>query len=95
MLTDDQTRSNIVVNLRRILASRGISQRKLAEMAGEPVMNISRVARGENLANVATIARIAEALDVSIDRLVSPVPEKILHAAIDSGTEIGTIQTSR
>lgn len=99
MLTDDQTRRNIATNLRRILAARGISQRKLAELTGEPVMNISRAVRGENVANVAMIARIAEALDVSIDRLVSqPSSENIpnsVAASVDSSTEIGTMQPSR
>jgi transcriptional regulator with XRE-family HTH domain len=98
VLTDEQTRQNIARNLQRILAARDISQRKLAEMTGEPVMNVSRAVRGENVVNVATIARIAEALDVSIDRLVLQPAEiipKSVVAHIDSRTNFGTIPTSR
>ena len=98
VLTDEQTRQNIARNLQRILAARRISQRRLAEMTGEPVMNVSRAVRGENVVNVATIARIAEALDVSIDRLVLQPAEiipKSVVAHIDSRTNFGTIPTSR
>lgn len=72
VLTDSEIRANIAGNLRRILASRGLSQAQLAELSGESEMNISRVIRGETMAGTCIIAHIAEGLDVSIDRLVFP-----------------------
>jgi len=76
MINDDDVRRNLAENLCRILAERGISQRGLAAMTGDPVMTISRVCRGENLVRAGVRGRIAEALDVSADRLMGPPPKK-------------------
>lgn len=73
--TNDQARQNLATNLQRILAERGWSQRHLAAVTGEPFMTINQIVRGKNLPKVGSVARIAEALAVSIDRLVGPPPE--------------------
>ena len=77
MIKDDQAREYIAQNLCRILSERGLTQVQLAEMTGDTEMTISRVCRGKCTPGVGIIARIAEALDVSMDRLAGPPPEKV------------------
>jgi transcriptional regulator with XRE-family HTH domain len=77
VLSDSEVRANIAANLRRILDSRGLTQADLARLSGESEMNISRVIRGESTAGTGIMARIAEALDVSLDRLVFPPSAEI------------------
>lgn len=79
MLSDHETKITIGANLRRILAERDLTQSDLARMTGDPVMTISRICRGENQPLAGVLGRIAEALDVSIDRLLSR--EKIRDTA--------------
>ncbi len=76
MLSNDDVRRNLAANVRRLLEDRNITQADLARRSGESENAISRVVRGRLLASSATIARIAEAFDVSIDRLVNASPEK-------------------
>ena len=77
VIQNEQTRQNIAENLRRILQDRGLTQVSLASMSGDTEMTISRVCRGICTPGVGVIVRIAEALDVSIDRLAGAPPEKI------------------
>jgi len=76
VVTEHDARQNISENLRRILRDRGIKQTELAKMSGEPDMAISRLLRGQHTPTVTLLAHVAEALDVSMDRLVSPPPRK-------------------
>lgn len=76
MITDEQAKSFLAVNLTRILRNRGLSQNALARMTNESPMRISTICRGTNVPDIACVARIAEALDVSIDALVRPVEAK-------------------
>ena len=80
MVSDDQTKNNIAENLRRILESRGLEQKFLADATGENQMTISRIVRGKNVPGAGVLARIAEALDVSIDRLVQAPPESVKNS---------------
>lgn len=75
MLTDDEARRYLAANLQRLMENRRINQSDLARLTKEPVMTISRAFRGENMPRASVLARIAEALDVSIDRLLGPPPE--------------------
>ena len=84
MYPDDTVVQNIAANVRRLLQDREISQSELARLTTESEMNISRVARGESVVGIGIITRIAEAFDVSIDRLVSPLPEKTLPKIANS-----------
>ncbi len=77
MIQDEQARENIAENLRRILQDRGLTQVSLASMTGDTEMTISRICRGICTPGVGVIARIAESLDVSIDRLAGIPSEKI------------------
>lgn len=75
MLTDEQVKVNVAANLRRLLADRGLSQRQLAVLTGDNEMTISNACRGVHVPGAGIITRIAEALDVSTDRLTGPVPK--------------------
>ena len=55
--------------------NRGLIQSDLVKLTGEPVMTISRVCRGQNVPRATLAAKLAEALDVSIDRLLAQPPE--------------------
>jgi len=78
VVSETDARQNIAANLRRILLERGMKQTELARRSGESDMSISRVLRGQNTPTVTLLAHIAEALDVSMDRLLSPPSEKNL-----------------
>jgi transcriptional regulator with XRE-family HTH domain len=81
MIENAEAVTNVAANVRRLLRDRGWPQSRLAGLTGEPEMQISRIVRGLILPNVATLARIAEAFDVSIDRLVARPPAKVLDEA--------------
>ena len=85
MLSDSEIRANLAANVRRLLHSRGLSQAELARLTRESEMNISRVVRGENVVRTGIVVRIAEALDVSIDRLVAARAEKTLQKTAEAG----------
>lgn len=74
---DAQSRQYIADNLRRILQDRELTQAALAAMTGDTEMMISRVCRGICTPGVGVVARIAEALDVSMDRLAGAPSKKI------------------
>lgn len=70
MLTDYEAQTNIADNVCDLLESRGMSQSELAKMIGENRMSVSRICRAENLPNIGILARIAEALEVTVDELL-------------------------
>ncbi len=76
MVTNDQVKRYVAENLTRILNSRGMTQKALAKMAGEDEMTISRLCRRQVSPNVAVMVRIADALEVSVDKLTSKPSQK-------------------
>jgi transcriptional regulator with XRE-family HTH domain len=76
MLTDDQAKALISQNVERLLEKRGINQSKLAELSGESEMNISRLISGKSMPRAGLLARVAEALEVTIDRLLMEPPKE-------------------
>lgn len=82
MISDDDVRHNVAVNLQSLLDDRDWSQSELARRSGVWQTNISRVIREECIPTVAVLARLAEALHVSMDRLVAAPPEKIARKKI-------------
>lgn len=80
MPTDDEVRFNIAANLKRILDDRGMSQSQLARMTGDTQANISHLCAARHVAGGGVLARIADALDISIDVLVA-APKKLLANA--------------
>ena len=79
MIDDTTAKQNIAANVRRLLESRGWPQSRLASATGEQEMQISRIVRGCSVPNAVALARIAEAFDVSIDRLLAAPPESHLE----------------
>lgn len=76
MVTDEEAKENIAANVLRLLSARGWSQKKLSVETGETEMTVSRICRGQSVSGIGVIARIAEALDVTIDRLIDQPPRK-------------------
>lgn len=79
--TDTEVKSNLSANLHRLLRDRGLTRTALSQMTGDPLMTISSTVAGKHVPNVALLSRIADALDVSIDRLISAPPEKLSAAS--------------
>lgn len=75
MLTDEEIKLNIAANSQRLLAARDWSQKELAEAANVPQMTVSVIVRGSHMPGVGILSRIAEALDVTIDRLIASPPD--------------------
>ena len=71
VLTDAKAMENLSSNLRRLLADRSMSQAELARITGDGEMNISRYVRGVVMPGAGALARLAEALSVPTDRLLS------------------------
>jgi transcriptional regulator with XRE-family HTH domain len=78
--TDEQFRKHVAANVLRLLDDRGWSMRELGRRTGEAPTTISAVCAGKYETGGATLKRIAEALDVSMDRLSDPSPEPISRA---------------
>ncbi len=72
MITDKQTKSYLAENVSDLLDSRGWTQKQLADATGENQMMISRIVRGEHIPAASVLARIAEALDTTMDKLLEP-----------------------
>ena len=75
MLSDEEVTENLSANLIRLLQERGMSQSELARRSGENQPLISSIVLGKHLPNVARLNRIADALSVNIDRLLSAPPK--------------------
>lgn len=80
MTTDNELRENIATNVKRRLELLGWSQVDLARKSGENQPTINRICRGENLAGVGVLHRIAEALGTSLD-LLTAEPSEISRVA--------------
>ncbi|HET7921303.1 MAG TPA: helix-turn-helix transcriptional regulator [Gammaproteobacteria bacterium] len=63
-------RALFAANLRNLRQTRGISQERLAELAGLHRTYVSSVERGARNISIDNIARLARALDVSPDKLL-------------------------
>jgi len=70
--TDESVRLTLARNLTELLEARHISRRELAKRTGDSHATISRAASGDRAVSVCVLARIASALRVPADRLVSP-----------------------
>jgi transcriptional regulator with XRE-family HTH domain len=81
MVSDKDARLNIKANLNRMLATRGITRTKLARITGDPLMTISVTVAGKSTPNAALLARIAEALETSVEVLISPPKNNLSEAS--------------
>lgn len=68
------------VNLRMLIAKRGITQKELAEEAGMTEAAISRYCNGKRVPNLVTAAALASALDCTVDQLMGrePIPSAMV-----------------
>jgi len=76
MLTDEHIKNNIRHNLDRLLKLRGWTQKELATRASVKESVLSDVKLGKSVPGLSIAMRIAEALDITVDRLASDPPEK-------------------
>ena len=81
MISSDDAKRNLSANIKRLLADRGWSQTELCQRTEQAHATISRTINGLNVPSAVVLARIAEALDVSIDRLLAPPSEKTLASS--------------
>lgn len=70
MITDEQAKTAISVNLSRILEEKGHSKYWLMQQIGMTEGGFYPICRGEVVPSVAISARIAEVLGVKIDDLI-------------------------
>lgn len=81
MITDEQAKKHISANLSRLLADKGISQTELARQTDESRMTIWRLCSGMHVPSAALLARIAEALETTLDALVQAPKKNSRHSA--------------
>ena len=81
MLTDKQAPSVISQNVQRILDALGWRQSDLSRATGDSEMRISLMIRGKRCPSAAFLSRVAEALQVSVDDLLSQPPKKSRQSA--------------
>jgi transcriptional regulator with XRE-family HTH domain len=70
VLDDNQAKLNIAANLSRLLDERGMTRYRLAQLTGENQSTLHDIIHGARLPKIGILARIAEALEVTIDDLV-------------------------
>jgi len=77
MLTKEEARNRLAINVRRVRQRLGLTQMDLARVSGVPQAAISRLERAEGLLNSADLHNIAEALETSMDALHREAPERV------------------
>lgn len=65
---------SVIVNLAEVMAERGIKDAELAERCRLDSTMIQKIRTHQRLPSLRTLAKIACALDVSLDRLVTVKP---------------------
>lgn len=71
----ESARRRISVNLKRLRASRGLSQEELAELADFHRTYVSQLERCVNNVSIDSLERLANALNVDIQALLEPTEE--------------------
>ena len=66
-------RALVAANLRRLRAQRGLSQEKLADLAGIHRTYVGSVERAERNISIDNICRLAWALGVDVRELLAPI----------------------
>lgn len=70
MITDEQTKEWISINMKRLMDLRGITQLEIAEQTGENKQRIWRIANGLHMPSAAVLKRVSESLGVTSDELM-------------------------
>ncbi len=81
MITDEQLKRNLSRNLKKTLDIQGLTPYRLAKMVDEPQTSVYRIVRGENVPNAVLLARMAEALDVTVDSLLQSARKRAAISA--------------
>ena len=81
MVTDKERLANLSNNLRRIMLKNRLSQQKLAALSGVQQTAISRIINARNDPSLSVVSRLADALETSVDKLLSAPSEKNLQRA--------------
>lgn len=76
MIDDEQAKENIAANVSRLLDEKKMTRYRLAQLTGENQTNLYHVVHGQNVPRAGALARIAEALGVTIDFLVNNPAKK-------------------
>ena len=76
------------MRLKKLVAETGVSQQKLADYLGVTLQSVNYYINGKREPNIATLIKLAEYFDVSVDYLVGrdvpeekPMPEKAFMSA--------------
>ncbi len=69
LINIDEIDKNVGMNIRLERVKRGISQEKLADLAGVARSTMGIIERGEQSPSIQTLAKVANALDVDIRKL--------------------------
>ena len=70
--SDAVVTGRLAANLTALMDRKGLSQLELERLSGVMPGTVSHILMAESCARVCTVARIAEALGVSVDRLLRP-----------------------
>jgi transcriptional regulator with XRE-family HTH domain len=70
-MRDDDLASRLAKNLRQLRAARGLTQSRLARLAGLPRATWTHLESGEGNPTLAVLNRAADALQVSVEELIS------------------------
>ncbi|MCB9759398.1 MAG: helix-turn-helix domain-containing protein [Alphaproteobacteria bacterium] len=68
----DDTSSNLARNVRQLRELRGFTQAQVAKLSGVPRPTIANLESGEANPTLSVLVRVASALQVSIEELISP-----------------------
>ena len=86
MLSDDQVKQYVSANVRAVLAVNSWNQSDLAKATGENEVRISDVCRGISVPGAGFLCRLAEALGITADDLMSD-PRKKSRLIARSGVD--------
>ena len=75
MITRDEARERISGHVDILMNQSGVSQNELSRRSGVAQSRISLLRKGELLPNPADLWNVAEALGVTLDDLMAPLPE--------------------
>lgn len=75
---------SISENLRQAMEGKNINQKRLAQLAGVTESSVCRYLQGNRRFNMATCAKLAEALGVSIDFLLNSTKKQTTFAQIEA-----------
>ncbi len=69
-------RARVGRNVRRLRRARGLSQERLAELAGNTAKHIGQIERAEVNVGLDVLTRIAAALSIDLADLFAPLPRR-------------------